>query len=351
MDNVDISDILYLLNGGSKGEQSYDEKHYNTGIIRVPTKSGYNYFHVKNNSPVNSTEYDRIQKLKIPPAWKNVWVSGDKNSDIQVVGVDSKNRKQYRYNIKHTVRAEKKKFLRLFDFIKAIPKLDKILSSHSKLHVYNKNRVISTMLHLVKELHFRVGKEQYAKQNKSYGISSLKKNHVNVDGSDNMIKFNFKGKSNQRLHYTLRSDTIKKHIKMLLKLGGEKLFQYIDENGTIHRITDLDLNQYIQTFMGKDFTVKDFRTYAANFHFVKALLNEIKKHSEKIKKNIINAIKDSAKHLSHTKNISKKSYIMSYGIELYSKHPEFFVSRKYDDPHNVLIYILKNYKNMYYKQK
>lgn len=344
MNNVGIRNVLQFLSGGYKGEQSYDEKHYETGIIRIDSNSSFKYYYVKTYKPVNKDDLERIRKLGIPPAWKNVWISGDKKSNIQVVGLDSKNRKQYKYNDNYIVKAEKKKFLRLFEFIKSIPKLDSILKKHSKLHVYDKNRVIATMLYLVKELHFRVGKEQYAKKNKSYGVSSLKKSHVKMGGTDDMIQFHFKGKSHQYHHYTLHNPIIKNHIKMLLKLQGEKLFQYIDENNLIFRVTDSDLNQYIQTFMGKDFTVKDFRTYAANYHFIKALLNEIKKHGESVKKNIINSIKVSAKHLGHTKNISKKSYIMSYSIDLYTKHPEFFIGHKYDDPLDLLILILKNYK-------
>ena len=328
--------------GGSKGDLSYDEKHYNSGIIRVPDKNGYKYYYVKNKIIVTKKDLDRILKLKLPPAWNNVWISGDKKSDIQAVGIDSKDRKQYKYNEKHTIAAEKKKFLRLFEFIKSIPKLDKNLKTHTKLHVYDKRRVIATMLQLVKELHFRVGKEQYAQQNKSYGISSLKKTHLKIEGE--LIKFNFKGKSNQRLSYSLRDVIIRLHLQMLLKLNGEKLFQYIDENNYIRRVTDLDLNQYIQKYMGENFTVKDFRTYAANFYFIKALLNETKKNSNNIKKNIVNAIKVSAKHLSHTRNISKKSYIMSYCITLYTVHPEFFISKKYDDPQDVLVDVLKSYK-------
>lgn len=335
-----------IMIGGSKGELSYDEKHYESGIIRVLKKTGekftYDYFYVKNKRPVTKEDMERITKLKLPPAWNNVWISSDKKSDIQAVGIDSKGRKQYKYNEKHTIAAEKTKFLRLFDFIHALPKLNRNLHKHNNLHVYNKNSVIATMLELVKELHFRIGKEQYAKENKSYGISSLKKSHIKIDGD--LIKFNFKGKSNQRLSYSLRDPKIRTHLQMLLRLDGEKLFQYIDESNSIRHVSDLDINQYIQTYMGKEFSAKDFRTYAANFYFIKALLNETKKHSNNIKKNIINALKVSAKHLSHTRNISKKSYVMSYCIDLYVSHPEFFISRKFNDPKDVLVDVLKSYK-------
>jgi DNA topoisomerase-1 len=334
--------IIHHVKGGSKGEQSYDEKNYESGIIRAPYKDGYKYFYVKNKKQVSKDDLERIKSLKIPPAWNNVWVSGKKYSDIQAVGVDSKGRKQYKYNEKHAIEAEKKKFSRLYNFIKDTPKLNKILQKHIQLPVYNKNKVIATMLILVKKLHFRVGKEQYAKENKSYGISSLKKSHVKFD--KDLIKFDFKGKSNQRLHYSLRSNEIKTHLQMLLKLEGDKLFQYIDDDDKIKRVTDTDLNQYIQKYMGKEFTIKDFRTYGANYHFIQALLHEIKKHSDNIKKNILNAIKTTAKFLKHTKNISKKSYIMSYTIDLYTKNPEFFISRKFDDPLSVLLDVLKLYR-------
>lgn len=335
--------------GGYKGELSYDEKNYDTGIVRVKVNDNthqkepkYEYFYVKTRKKVSPEDLDRILKLKLPPAWDNVWISGTAKSDIQAVGIDSKNRKQYKYNDKHIKSAEKEKFLRLFKFIGALPKLEKIINKHLLLHVYNKDHVIATMLELVQELHLRVGKEQYAKTNKSYGISSLKKVHVKLSGDE--IKFNFKGKSNQRLSYTLHDAKIRQHLDMLLKLNGDKLFQYIDDNGIIRKVYDIDINDYIQKYMGPEFSAKDFRTYAANYYFVKTLLNETKKNTNNIKKNILNAIKVSAKHLSHTKNISKKSYIMSFCIELYMKHPEFFVSKKYDNPTTVLTEILKIYK-------
>jgi len=170
----------------------------------------------------------------------------------------------------------------------------------------------------------------------------MKKSHVKFD--KDLVKFDFKGKSNQRLHYSIRSNNIKSHLQMLMKLDGEKLFQYIDENNKIKKVSDTDLNQYIQQYMGKEFTIKDFRTFGANYHFIQALLNEIKKHSNNIKKNILNSIKITAKFLKHTKTISKKSYVMSYSIDLYTKNPEFFVSRKYYDPLRVLLDVLKLYR-------
>lgn len=335
-------DIKKPYNGGFKGEPSYDEKHYESGIVRVAVKGGYKYFHVKNKKPVTEQQLERINKLRLPPAWINVWISGDPKTDIQAVGVDAKGRKQYKYNEKYIAQAEQRKFMRLIHFVKHLPKLNEVLVEHGKLNVYNKNRVISTMLKMVQELHLRVGKEQYAKQNQSYGISSLKKTHIHITGDT--IKLHFMGKSKQLHDYTLQDKDIAHHLKMLLKLSGEKLFQCVDETNNIKHVDDGDINNYIQTYMGNEFTIKDFRTYAANYYFIKTLLEETKRNGNNAKKNIINAIKVSAEHLGHTKNVSKKAYIMSFTINMYLDHPEFFVTRKYSDPNKVLMDILTMYK-------
>lgn len=328
-------------------QQSYDERNYENGIYRKKVGDKYEYYYIKDDTTVLKKDLERINKLRIPPAWTEVWVSRDNKSNIQAIGIDEKGRKQYRYHEIHIQEAEKQKFLRLIDFIKNLSKLEEFIRQHKKNPIYSKFRVISTMLMIVKETNMRVGKEQYARENKSYGISSLKKNHMKIVGD--VINFRFKGKSKQRLSYTIRSPELKHHLSLLLKLEGDKLFQYIDEEtDTIKKITDSDLNEYIQQHMGEQFTIKDFRTYAANQHFISALLNETKKRTPKnekvIKKNILKAIKTTARNLKHTKSISKKSYILNFAIELYRTNPEYFIDRKYDNHMDVLLDILKLYK-------
>lgn len=330
----------------TKREESYDIRNYNNGISRKKEGNEFVYFYIKSGNEVSDQDLQRINKLRIPPAWTNLWISKDPKSSIQAIGVDIKGRKQYIYHHVHIAESDKKKFIRLLNFIKAIPSLEKVMKTHSKLPPYHLYKVITTMLSIVKSLHLRVGKEQYAQQNKSYGISSLKKTHIKIVGD--VIKFRFRGKSKQMLSYSLYDPTIKSHLQLLLRLEGDKLFQYMDENDVIRRVTDTDLNKYIQEHMGSEFTVKDFRTYAANFHFIQALLNETSKRLPKnqkiIKKNIINSLKITARYLRHTKAISKKSYVMNYCINLYQDEPEYFIKRKYDDPDEVLLDILKLYK-------
>jgi DNA topoisomerase-1 len=308
---MDVSDNNILVGGR---EDSYDIRNYKDGIFRKKINDKFIYYYIKNNKEISQKDLNRIKKLGIPPAWENLWVTIDPKSKIQAVGIDNKGRKQYRYHTDYIEIAEKKKFLRLLDFIKSLPNLENYIKIHSKLNIYDKLKVITTMLKIVKLTYMRVGKEQYARENKSYGISSLKKTHMKINGD--IINFNFKGKSKQRLNYVLINHDIKSHLQILQKLEGEKLFQYIDIDNKIKKITDKDLNEYIQTFMGKDFTIKDFRTYAANYHFINFLLNETKKrlpNNDKImKKNILTSLKKTAKFLKHTKAISKKSYVMNF---------------------------------------
>jgi DNA topoisomerase-1 len=354
-------DLSNILIGGARRQIAYDDelKKEKKGIYRLNyydnndldkknnPKLKFNYFYYNNNKPVSKEDQERINKLGIAPAYTDVWVSQDSNSKIQATGFDAKGRKQYRYNPKHIVIANENKFLRLYNFIKSIPKLDEKMEEDKKLTMYNKNRIISYMLSIIKELNIRVGKEYYAQTNKSYGITSLKKTHVTLN--DKFIKFNFKGKSNKYVSYTLRDSNIISEIKKLMILSGEKLFQYINNNNNTLRVTDIDLNQYIQDYMGKSFTCKDFRTYAANFYFIKALLNETKKRSPKnkkiIKENLNYAQENTAFYLRHTKSISKKSYTMSLIRDMYTTDPEWFIENKNRQPINVLIDILKIFRD------
>ena len=142
-----------------------------SGITRKKFNNEYIYYYNASGKSVSNTTLQRIDKLKIPPAWNNVWIASDTESSIQATGFDSKNKKQYIYSEIHIKKAERDKFERLLNFIKMLPKLTKTMEKHKKLQIYDKHRVIATMLFVVRELHLRIGKECYAKNNKSYGIS------------------------------------------------------------------------------------------------------------------------------------------------------------------------------------
>jgi DNA topoisomerase-1 len=361
-DDVMYGGSNYLMNLQYNREMAYDDKQKKKkrGIYREKyedkndldkkgnPKIKFKYFYIKDNQPVTDEDQIRINKLGLAPAYVDVWVSEDPKSKIQGTGIDVKGRKQYRYKQEHVKDASVNKFLRLYKFIKSIPKLDTVMENDIKSTLYSKNRAIATMLYIVKELNMRVGKECYAKTNKSYGVTSLKKSHVKIDENRLVAKFNFKAKSNKQVQYTLDNPDIVKQLIELMKLEGEKMFQFKTESGNIQRVTDVDLNQYIQENMGKEFSCKDFRTYAANFYFIKALLKETKNRNpvnQKIaKKNLSLAQENTAFYLRHTKSISKKSYTMDLIRDMYLTDSQYFIDNKNKQPLTVLIDLLKIFK-------
>jgi DNA topoisomerase-1 len=330
------------------GRLSHDEvmRKEGEGIVRLSSTDGFIYRYLRNGRDVQKREQTRIERLGIPPGWSDVWISDKPDASIQAIGLDSKGRKQYMYNHIHVATAEREKFLRLKSFIRAMPRLERALSRDEKLPAYARERVIVTMLTLVRLLHIRVGKEQYARQNHSYGVSSLEKKHLTMTGE--VIKLRFMGKSRQRLSYTFRNPAIRAHLRALLRLEGAKLFQYIDIEDNVRRVTDGDLNEYIQQHMGTDFTVKDFRTYAANYHFINELLHQtlirVPMTAKRINKNIRNAVERTARYLRHTRSISKKSYIMNFVVDLYRNDPEYFIANKNRDVNTVLLGLLTLYQ-------
>ncbi len=316
-------------------------------------KKKFNYFYLKDDSPVNEEVLARIKKLGIPPAWREVWVDSDPLAKIQAIGFDDKNRKQYRYSAAHTEKASEDKFLRLYKFMKAIPELEKAIEKDIQLPDYTQKNTMALMLLVIKAINIRVGKEYYAKTNKSYGLTSLKKSHLKIENGKAILRF--KAKSGKKVSYTITDPLIIKEFESLLKLEGDKLFQYISEAGNILRVTSDDLNKYIQSYIGRGFSAKDFRTYAANYYFLDALLDETRKRKPKnkktVKQNLSNAQERTAFRLRHTKAISKKSYVVGIIRQLYTEEPDYFVKHKGKAVDWLLLRILKRFRDQIVKKR
>lgn len=315
-------------------------------IIRKKENDKFTYFY-PNGKIVSEKDLKRINKLIIPPKVNKVEISENPNEKIQATWIDKKGKKQYKYHQEHITNSTIHKFHRLYDFINRISHFEKVLKEHLKLNNYNKKKVIALMFIIVKEFNIRVGKEYYAQHNKSYGISSLKKSHFKIES--NKILLRFKAKSKQQVSYTITNPNLIKELQYLNELPGIKMFQYVNDNQNIVKVNDTDMNKYLQKYMGVQFTVKDFRTYGANYKFIEALLKETKMRNPKnkkiIKKNILNAYNTTAHYLRHTKSISKKSYVNNIIEELYFKVPQSFIEHKNDeDPNELLLKILKLYK-------
>ena len=306
------------------------------GIIKKNNK----YYYTDTKKEVCSVDQERINKLRIPPAWTDVWVSKDSKSKLQAYGYDVKGKKQYIYHENHIKKSTKKKYDRLSKFIDKMSKLEKSIEKDMKIKEYSREKVIALMLFIMKHIHIRVGKECYVKMNKSYGLASLRKKHMTL--KDGKIIFKFKGKSNKHLTYKFRSERVFNMLKKLKTFPSERLFQY-KEDDNYKRLTYSDLNEYLKNNMGEDFTCKDFRTYAANVAFIKHILQfqTIPKTKKETKDNIKEAIEYTSDLLKNTPSIAKKSYISHTIIQKYEKNPRFFKNNEDKEITEIIRMILK----------
>lgn len=354
------------LNYQEGGEyQSYDEKNYDKGILRInitknkdentnPKDYIFEYRYTKNNELVKDKEIlERINNLKIPYVWDYVWISNDPNTPIQVIGHDKSGKKQYLYNQKHILESATKKFNNLNLLVKLMPKLQKLINEHSKINnYYDKKKILSTIIQIILLTGMRAGKEFHAKKSDTYGITSLRKKHVKV--KDDKLIFNFKGKSNIMHYHEIKDNEIIKHIKELLKLcknEDDKLFHY-KKNGLIKKIDEFTLNNYLHKYLHKDIVIKDLRTYLVNYLLIKNIIKECKKlknklnndnNKEKILKKIgRNAIKETADFIQHTISVSKKNYIDPRIINKLMNNHKFFTDNLNKRPSDLLYSITQD---------
>ena len=257
-----------------------------------------------------------IEKVAIPPAWEQVEISPNPGSKLVATGLDAAGRKQYIYHPKYREQQERKKFDRLLAFANALPMMRKVTGEHLKLSGYPREKVLACMVRLIDQAYFRVGSEQYAKENQTFGIATLRSRHLNVEG-DTMI-FKFTGKSGQEQHKKVKDSRLAKIVSDLDELPGYEIFKYENEAGEIVDVKSQDLNQYIREVMGSDFTAKDFRTWAGTLIAAMALA-EAKSGLSKTKaqREVSSCIKQVAKKLGNTPAIAKASYVDPRVIDHY----------------------------------
>jgi DNA topoisomerase I len=356
-EEINGGDDLYkedelLMIGGDK-MPSYDESHYAEGIRRVKKENSedFDYFYNNNDKEINDSDLSRIKKLHIPTTWTNVWISQDPSFRIQVIGIDPNNKKQYLYTQEHKDAKKKEKYETLKKLIVLIPKINKILSNHLSKEPYDKLKVLATMLYIILLTGIRAGKEFYTKKNQTYGLCSLRKKHIVLDGENKNIIFKFNGKKNViHEHLIHDSSTIYNELLQLMKIylnpndkEEDKLFNYKEGNIVI-KLDEFDLNDYIHEYISKNIVIKDFRTYLANYLFVENLLKLTTKsdlNKTEIKKNIKDSIEITAKTIQHTPSICKSSYIYDEIIEIYKKNSKYFYNNKNKNIVDILIDILK----------
>ncbi|MGB3608463.1 DNA topoisomerase IB [Psychroserpens sp.] len=261
---------------------------------------------------------DWIDSLVIPPAWSEVEISEDKKSDLLVTGRDDKNRKQYIYHPKYIEKQNAKKFDRIIDFADQLEHMRRVTGQHLRKRKLDRNKVMATMLRLLESAFFRPGSDTYAKQNSTYGLTTLRHKHLSIDGNEIIFKYN--GKSNKEQEKHIVDKKLAKIVKEIDDLPGYEVFKYLDENDNIVDVKIDDLNAYIRDVMGEDFSAKDFRTWAGTMIAAMAL-DEIGVVSEedqkKLDKNIKQAVVQVSEKLGNTPSVARSSYIDPRIIEEY----------------------------------
>lgn len=262
----------------------------------------------------DAEEIRRIDALAIPPAWRDVWICPIPNGHLQAVGRDAKGRKQYRYHSRWRDIRDQTKYDKMLAFAKQLPALRRQVEKDLALAGLPRQKVLATVVRLLETGMVRVGNEEYARQNGSFGLATLRSHHVGVSGPK--IRFEFRGKSGVQHSFDLTDHRLAKIIRRCQELPGHELFQYIDENGERCTIDSADVNDYVRAVAGEDFSSKDFRTWIGTVLAATALI-EISGENKPTKKNLNRAIKTVARQLGNTAAVCRKCYIHPAVVESY----------------------------------
>jgi DNA topoisomerase-1 len=285
------------------------------GIIRL--KKGKGFIYMDNNSIVtNEKIIRRIKKLVIPPAWTNVWICRHENGHIQCTGYDSRNRKQYKYHENWIKNRNETKFFRLLQFGELLPQLRLQVEKDIAQKNLNERKVIATAISVMERTYIRIGNNSYEKIYGSFGLTTLKDKHVKFEGDT--VHITFVGKKNVKQHVTLKSRKLARIIKQCRDIPGKELFQYIGEDGKHHSIDSGRVNEYIKAATGKDFTAKDFRTWAGTINALSVFAERgFIEDINNTKKKLIEVIDFVSRKLGNTRTVCRKYYIHPIVIQLY----------------------------------
>jgi DNA topoisomerase-1 len=278
------------------------------GIRRKGVGKGFRYLDPDGKAVKDPGTLKRIRALAVPPAWTEVWICPFAEGHIQATGRDAKGRKQYRYHADFRAVREDGKYEHMLDFAVALPQIRETVSKHMARRDLSRECVLATIVQLLETTLIRVGNGEYAKQNKSYGLTTLKDPHVRIEGS--AIRFQFLGKSGKTWRLQVNDRRVAKIVRACQEIPGQQLFQYLDGEGNRQGITSSDVNAYLREISGQDITAKDFRTWAGTVLAAVALqeFSEIDSQA-KAKKNLKAAIESVATRLGNTVTICRKCYI------------------------------------------
>src|SRR5438270_491056 len=286
------------------------------GLRRARKGKGFVYLDPDGRLIRDGATLDRIRSIVIPPAWEHVWITIHPRGHLQATGRDARGRKQHRYHPRWREIRDVNKFDRMAGFAKVLPRIRRQVSRDMSRDGLPKQKVVATIVRLLETTFIRVGNEEYAKQNRSFGLTTLRNRHVDVKGST--VRFLFHGKSGVEVQVGFTDRRVARVIKRCEELPGQKLFQYIDAEGEHRTVSSDDVNQYLRDVTGEDFTAKDFRTWAGTVLAASALREGAGFESETdAKRNVVAAIDQVARKLGHTRAVCRRSYVHPAVIDTY----------------------------------
>jgi DNA topoisomerase-1 len=264
----------------------------------------------------NPAVVKRIRALAIPPAWTDVWICPDARGHLQATGRDARRRKQYRYHSDWRACRDETKFDRMTAFARAVPLLRKQTDADLSRPGLPRSKVLAAIVQLLERSLIRVGNEEYARQNQSFGLTTLRDKHVQVNGES--MRFQFRGKSGVRHTVDVNDRRLARVVRQCRDLPGQELFQYVDRDGAVQRVGSGDINAYVKHITGDDFTAKDFRTWWGTVLALTALRELQAGHTKKAsEKNVLLAIDAVARLLGNTRTVCRRSYVHPGVIDAY----------------------------------
>ena len=288
------------------------------GIRRQKHGKGLVYLDGKGRRVRDPYAMARIRSLAIPPAWTDVWICASERGHLQATGRDARGRKQYRYHPDFIAIRDSAKYERLVAFAKSLPALRAAIAGQMALPGLPREKVLATIVHLLDNTLIRIGNDSYARENDSYGITTLRDSHVTIDGG--ALRFQFKGKSGKTWRLTLRDRRIARIVRSCQELPGQNLFQYLDDSGDVLRVTSTDVNEHLRALSGREVTAKDFRTWAGTV-LTANLLHEAgtPDNATAAKRQIRAALHQVAARLGNTVAICRKCYVHPSVLEAYAE--------------------------------
>lgn len=291
---------------------------FEAGIRRLGSKeNGFFYRYPDTNETVREERVlSRIESLKVPPAWQEARIARSPSAKVQAVGYDSAGRLQYVYNPKYREHKEREKFERVLRFADALPTMRKKTSDHLRRKDLDREKVLAAMTRLMNVAYFRVGDERYAKHNKTYGIATLRRKHLHIEGD--AMTFEYNGKWAQAHRKVVIDRRLREVVEQCVELPDYEVFKYLDEEGEVRDVKSRDLNAYVKEVVGDEFTPKDFRTWAGTL-IAAVWLAELgpvteSRHAEK---NVLAAVDAVAERLGNTRDIARASYISPRVLDHY----------------------------------